>query len=49
MDDVKVIRRGMIFVAISGKVIGKGYTEQEAVKSLQKKLERQRNEESPKE
>lgn len=49
MDDVKIIRRGMIYVAISGKVTGKGYTEQEAMKSLQKKLDRQRKEDPPKE
>ncbi|PTX64530.1 hypothetical protein C8P63_10223 [Melghirimyces profundicolus] len=47
MEDVKIIRRGMIYVAKSGKTTGKGFTEQEALMNLQKKLDRKKAEDSP--
>ncbi|EGK13528.1 hypothetical protein HMPREF9374_0776 [Desmospora sp. 8437] len=42
--NVKIIRRGMIYVATSGTISGKGYTEQEALNNLKKKLNQQRDE-----
>lgn len=45
MDNVKIICRGMLYVAVSGKTAGKGYTEQEALINLKKnwKKKSQRN------